>query len=180
VSDTVLVRTLLPALAAALLFASACASSRGIPPPQPGAAGPGGAVGTRTGSTLGASAASVALSLLGSPYRNGGTDPTGFDCSGLVQYVFGQAGLALPRSVREQMRLGTPVDDDVVEAGDLLFFAIDGRTVSHVAIAVGPDGFVHAPSARGVVREERLSAGYWRRRFSGARRLRAEFPRPAS
>jgi len=173
VSDTVLVRILLPALAAALLFASACASSRAIPPAHPGGAGPGGAVGTRTGSTLGASAASVALSLLGSPYRNGGTDPTGFDCSGLVQYVFGQAGLALPRSVREQMRLGTAVDD--VEAGDLLFFAIDGRTVSHVAIAVDRDGFVHAPSARGVVREERLSADYWRRRFSGARRLREEF-----
>ena len=128
----------------------------------------------RTASTLGASAASFALSLLGSPYRNGGTDPTGFDCSGLVQYVFGQAGLALPRSVREQVRLGVPVTDDDIEAGDLLFFAIDGRSVSHVAIAVDRDGFVHAPSTRGVVREERLSADYWRRRFSGARRLGGE------
>ncbi|RPJ75764.1 MAG: NlpC/P60 family protein [Acidobacteria bacterium] len=105
------------------------------------------------------------------PFRNGGTDPTGFDCSGLVQFVFGQSGLALPRSVREQMRLGIPVPAGEVEPGDLLFFAIDGRTVSHVAIAVGLDRFVHAPSTRGVVREERLSADYWSRRFSGARRI---------
>jgi len=171
-SDTVVVRTLLPALAVACLFASGCASSRAIPRPYPGRAAAGEEpVGTGKGSSVGVSAASAALSLLGSPYRNGGTDPTGFDCSGLVQFVFGQSGLALPRSVREQMRLGIPVPAGEVEPGDLLFFAIDGRTVSHVAIAVGLDRFVHAPSTRGVVREERLSADYWSRRFSGARRI---------
>ena len=87
---------------------------------------------------------SLAQSLLGTPYRNGGTDPTGFDCSGLVQYVFGRMGLAVPRSVREQLRLGVEVSRDEIEAGDLLFFAIDGRRVSHVGIAVDLDSFVHA------------------------------------
>ena len=170
-ADTVVVRTL-PAVLAALLFASGCAASRVAPPLHPG--GPPGAPGTSSASTPAASAATIALSLLGRPYRNGGADPTGFDCSGLVQYAWGRAGLAVPRSVREQMRLGVPLAESEIEAGDLLFFAIDGRTVSHVAIATGPDRFVHAPSTRGVVREERLSADYWRRRFTGARRVTRE------
>jgi len=166
-------RTLYPALAAALLFASACAPSRVVPRPYPGRAGtPEAASRDDVAAAFGESAASIARLLLGVPYRSGGTGPDGFDCSGFVQYVFGEAGLALPRSVREQMGLGVPVPAEAIEPGDLLFFAIDGRQVSHVAVAVTADRFVHAPSQRGVVREEPLGADYWRRRFTGARRVR--------
>jgi len=114
--------------------------------------------------------ASVARSLQGAPYRNGGSGPEGFDCSGFVQYVFARAGVALPRSVREQFEAGIEVEGRP-RAGDLLFFAIDGERVSHVGIATGPDRFVHAPSSTGVVREERLSSSYWSRRYAGARRI---------
>jgi len=65
----------------------------------------------------------TALTLRGAPYRNGGTDPNGFDCSGFTQYVFGQHGIALPREVRDQFGLGTPVSADAIGPGDLLFFA---------------------------------------------------------
>jgi cell wall-associated NlpC family hydrolase len=114
---------------------------------------------------------STALSLRGAPYRNGGTDPNGFDCSGFTQYVFAQHGISLPRDVREQYRLGAPVKPDQLVAGDLLFFATTDPGVSHVAIAIGGDAFVHAPSSTGVVRVERLGSSYWSPRFLGARRL---------
>jgi cell wall-associated NlpC family hydrolase len=113
----------------------------------------------------------TALQLRGVHYRDGGADPRGFDCSGFTQYVFRQHGLALPRAVRDQFAKGAPVNPDEIEAGDLLFFSISTPGPSHVAIAVGSDEFVHAPSAAGVVRVERLSARYWAQRFVGARRL---------
>jgi cell wall-associated NlpC family hydrolase len=97
---------------------------------------------------------STALSLRGAPYRNGGTDPKGFDCSGFTQY-----------------RLGSLVNPDQLKAGDLLFFATTDPSASHVAIAIGGDEFVHAPSATGVVRVEHLGSSYWSPRFLGARRL---------
>lgn len=114
----------------------------------------------------------TALSLRGSPYRNGGVDPTGFDCSGFTQYVFGQHGLALPREVREQFRLGSPVRPENVLVGDLIFFTTVAPGASHVGIALGGDEFIHAPSVAGVVRVEHLSASYWTHRFVGARRLK--------
>jgi len=118
----------------------------------------------------GEAVASLALSLQGSPYVNGGAGLDGFDCSGFVQYVFARSGVALPRSVLEQFEEGIGVEG-APEPGDLVFFAIDGGRVSHVGIATGPDTFVHAPSSRGVVREDRLSAPYWSRRYAGARRV---------
>ena len=116
-------------------------------------------------------ALAVAEGLLGTPYRSGGADPDGFDCSGFVQYVFARAGVALPRSVREQWRAGEPVEPEDVRRGDLVFFAIGGREVSHVGIALDAKSFVHAPSARGVVRVERSIGEYWARRYAGARRI---------
>lgn len=113
----------------------------------------------------------TALELRGVPYRNGGADPDGFDCSGFTQYVFGRHGVGLPRSVREQFEMGRKIHSNDVREGDLLFFAIDGADASHVAIAVGGDSFVHAPSSRGVVRVEQLGARYWAERFVGARRI---------
>jgi len=114
---------------------------------------------------------SLALSLRGTPYRNGGSDPSGFDCSGFVQWVFAQQGLTLPREVRQQYRVGDDIDDDDVKPGDLVFFETVSRGASHVGIALGGGEFVHAPSSNGVVRVERYTSGYWADRWVGARRV---------
>ena len=113
----------------------------------------------------------TALALRGVPYRNGGSDPNGFDCSGFTQYVFAQYGIALPREVRDQFRAGKAVRPDDLAAGDIVFFTTTDPGPSHVAIAIGGDEFVHAPSTTGVVRVEHLSSSYWSPRFLGARRV---------
>ena len=114
---------------------------------------------------------STALSLRGAPYQNGGTTPSGFDCSGFVQYVFGQNGVKVPRDVKEQFKLGKSVDPNRLEPGDLLFFSTTAPGPTHVGIAIGGNQFVHAPSEKGVVRVEQLSVQYWASRFVGARRV---------
>jgi cell wall-associated NlpC family hydrolase len=116
---------------------------------------------------------SLALSLQGTPYRNGGSDPTGFDCSGFVQWVFAQQGLALPREVRQQYLAGESIETDEVRPGDLVFFETVSSGASHVGIALGSGEFVHAPSSRGVVRIERYTSRYWADRWVGARRVTA-------
>jgi len=113
----------------------------------------------------------TALALRGTPYRNGGTDPHGFDCSGFTQYVFAQYGVTLPRDVADQFKQGKSVKPEGIAAGDLIFFSTTGSGASHVAIAVGSDEFVHAPSSTGVVRVERMSSSYWAPRFLGVRRV---------
>jgi cell wall-associated NlpC family hydrolase len=114
---------------------------------------------------------SLALSLRGIPYRNGGSDLSGFDCSGFVQWVFAQQGMALPREVRQQYQVGEDVESADVVAGDLVFFETVSRGASHVGIALGDGTFVHAPSSNGVVRIERYTSGYWADRWVGARRV---------
>jgi cell wall-associated NlpC family hydrolase len=118
----------------------------------------------------------TALALAGTPYRNGGSDPSGFDCSGFVQWVFSRHGAPLPREVREQYREGDDVDREDVRPGDLVFFETVSRGASHVGIALGNDQFVHAPSSRGVVRIERYTSTYWSSRWVGARRILEEPP----
>jgi cell wall-associated NlpC family hydrolase len=118
----------------------------------------------------------TALDLRGAPYKNGGTDPNGFDCSGFTQYVFAKYGVSLPREVRDQFKTGTPVDRKALEPGDLIFFTTTEPGASHVGIAVGSDEFVHAPSTSGVVRVERFSSSYWAPRFIGGRRVLSENP----
>lgn len=115
--------------------------------------------------------ATAALALQGTPYRPGGADPSGFDCSGLVQYVLREMGIAWPRVVRDQWEAGRPIDATDIAPGDLVFFVTEGRDVSHVGIAIGGDRFVHAPNSRGVVRVETLGSEYWSQRFAGARRV---------
>jgi cell wall-associated NlpC family hydrolase len=110
------------------------------------------------------------LALRGAPYRNGGGDPSGFDCSGFVAYVFALQGYHLPRTVSEQFYLGRPVDPADVDAGDLVFFTTTAPGPSHVGIAISATEFVHAPSSAGVVRVEALTASYWASRFLAARR----------
>ena len=114
----------------------------------------------------------TALSLRGAPYRSGGVEPArGFDCSGFVQYVYAQHGVAMPREVREQFRVGRNVDRDQLEPGDLVFFSTVSPGASHVGIVIGGDQFVHAPSERGVVRVESLGQQYWSTRYIGAKRV---------
>ena len=113
----------------------------------------------------------IALGLRGVPYRNGGSDPRGFDCSGFTQYVFAQAGTALPREVRDQFLVGSPVAPGEQRPGDLIFFTTTAPGASHVGIAIGGEQFVHAPSSRGVVRVESMSLPYWSRRLVGIRRI---------
>jgi len=115
----------------------------------------------------------TALGLRGAPYRNGGSSPEGFDCSGFTQYVFAHHGVAIPRDTEAQFEAGDAITDEAIEAGDLLFFSTTDSGPSHVAIAISLDEFVHAPSSRGVVRVERRSLPYWSERFLGARRVQA-------
>ena len=113
----------------------------------------------------------TAMSYRGVPYRNGGSDPAGFDCSGFVQWVFAQLGTALPREVRRQFDVGVTVDRDDIQPGDLVFFETVARGASHVGIALDAETFIHAPSSNGVVRVERYTSEYWKKRYLGARRV---------
>jgi cell wall-associated NlpC family hydrolase len=121
--------------------------------------------------------AQFAMGFRGVPYRLGGADPTGFDCSGLVQYVFAQYGIAVPRIVEEQYEIGDEVDSSDIKPGDLIFFNTKrwGDGASHVAISIGGDNFVHAPNSTGAVRVETLGSNYWGSRYIGARRV-SPFP----
>lgn len=112
----------------------------------------------------------TALSLRGTPYRDGGDDPSGFDCSGFVAFVFGRHGVTVPRTVSEQFDAARPVSGTPA-AGDLVFFSTVAPGPTHVGIMTSQAEFVHAPSSRGVVRVEPLRAGYWRSRLVGVRRI---------
>jgi cell wall-associated NlpC family hydrolase len=114
-----------------------------------------------------------AISLVGTPYRYGGNTPEGgFDCSGLVNYVFrDMLDLRLPRTSRELAAIQGPrIATDRLTSGDLVFFGSGGQ-VSHVGIYVGEGRFVHAPNSGGTVRLDRLDGAWWREHYTGARRL---------
>ena len=119
------------------------------------------------------SALQRAFSLLGTPYRWGGTSPdTGFDCSGLVGYVFRTIGIDLPRVSREMVGAGTPVKDrNALAEGDLVFFGRNGSRIDHVGIYVGDGKFLHAPRTGRDVTVSSLTTGYWAQKYMQARRV---------
>jgi cell wall-associated NlpC family hydrolase len=119
-----------------------------------------------------AQAASVAATMVGKPYRYGGAAPShGFDCSGLVQFSYRQAGLSVPRSTEQQLRYSRSVGRSNLRRGDLVFFDQDGKKKSHVGIYLGNGRFVHAPSSGKRVRVDRLDARYWKTHLSDIRRF---------
>ena len=114
-----------------------------------------------------------ALGLLGIGYRLGGNTPaSGFDCSGLVRYVFQTAvGLDLPRRAEEISRVGAKIDRNELKPGDLVFYKTLRKTFSHVGIYLGNNRFIHSPSSGGSVRVDDMTQSYWSARFNGARRI---------
>ncbi|MCA3106512.1 MAG: C40 family peptidase [Rhodocyclaceae bacterium] len=114
-----------------------------------------------------------AMGMIGIRYTFGGRSPdTGFDCSGLVRYVFDRVtGRSLPHNSYEMARMGTSVGQGELEPGDLVFFNTRGRRFSHVGIYVGDGRFIHAPSRGGRVHIVNMGERYWVSRFNGARRL---------
>jgi cell wall-associated NlpC family hydrolase len=114
----------------------------------------------------------VALSLLGAPYRFGGTTPEGFDCTGFISYVFRHsAGMMLPRESHSLVRTGRPVSAKDLQPADLVYFKIERQKPLHVGIYIGEGRFIHAPSSGGKVNIQDLKGDYWKKRYLGARRV---------
>ena len=121
---------------------------------------------------------SYALALIGVDYRFGGNTPeSGLDCSGLIRYVFHQAtGISLPRSAREQARVGESIKRNDLQPGDLVFFNTRRFQFSHVGLYIGDNRFIHAPSSGGAVEVSNLDNRYWLKAFNGARRVASGLP----
>ncbi len=173
------------ALAAAALLAAGCAQqpSRPTGGEAPAAAEPAKPEPPKEAPrTVGQQAAFGALAQLGAPYKFGGGDPAGFDCSGLVRYVYRDAGVELPRDTRDQ-RKAVPLlkEGSELKAGDLLFYwRTAKRKELHVGVYVGGGEFVHAPSSGGAVRKDKLNDKYWRALFIEAHRVaNADAPAPS-
>ncbi len=119
-----------------------------------------------------------AKAMLGQPYRWGGAAPGGFDCSGLVVYAMGGAGIRLPRTTRDQLHAGAPVTRGAVRAGDLVFMHLAHKDL-HVGIAIDNERFVHAPSPGGHVRIDSLAAPPYAHGYLTARRIVDDSARPS-
>jgi cell wall-associated NlpC family hydrolase len=118
----------------------------------------------------------AATSMISQPYRFGGAQPGGFDCSGLVFYAAANAGISVPRTAAEQLEFGSKVGRAELQAGDLVFLHLSGKEL-HVAIALDRQLFVHAPSSGGRVRVDSLLAQPYANGFIAARRV-VSFPTP--
>lgn len=145
-------------LLSTLTLASACSSGHSQQPSR------------SAGYLQGHQVVEISQSLLGTPYLYGGETPAGFDCSGLIRYVYRQIGISVPRSSRQLYRHAKKVRLDRIKPGDLLFFRIDGKKISHVAIYLGNKQFIHAPSSGKSVSKASLDSRYWSTRIYGAGR----------
>jgi LysM repeat protein len=123
-----------------------------------------------TSDSLGLTLVHDALQYVGTPYVWGGSSPSGFDCSGFVQYVAHLVGVDLPRTSQAQYLAGSPVPPGDLAPGDLVFFDTYGWA-SHVGIYIGDGEFVSAPGAGATVSVASLDGGYWGAHFIGARRI---------
>lgn len=123
------------------------------------------------GDATAAQASTVAASMVGKPYRYGGSTPKGFDCSGLVYFSFQRAGMNVPRSTEAQRQRSRKVASTHLSRGDLVFFNQAGKYSAHVGIYLGDNRFVHAPSSGKRVRLDLLSDPYWQKHFVDARRF---------
>jgi len=144
-----------------------CASSQNVT--AAAKAQPGTLVRSSDRNVVGRRAVSIALQQVGTPYRYGGSTPSGFDCSGLVYYSYANAGKNIPRTTAGQWAGLAPVEGRNLLAGDLLFFNISGK-MSHVGMYVGNGQFVHAPSSGKSVSIENLRSDYYRNAFVRAGR----------
>lgn len=113
----------------------------------------------------------VALQQVGVPYRYGGHDPSGFDCSGLVYYSYLQQGVKIPRTTHSQLKFAKKIPYSRIRYGDLVFFRISKSKISHVGMYIGNNEFVHAPSKGKHVSISSLKARYWQKRFVTAARI---------
>jgi len=116
---------------------------------------------------------STAMDQLGRPYHYGGSDPSGFDCSGLVQYSYRSAGLSIPRSTGELRHAGRKINLRDARPGDVLLYRFTDRLhpSMHVAIFLGDGMMVHAPASGGQVETVALNQSPWPERFVSAIRL---------
>lgn len=159
-------RTWIPIILLALLPLSAMAND-GSEPGAPAATAESGMLGQTQEIVL------RALSFIGVRYQWGGASPdTGFDCSGLIRYVYNQVtGQSLSGNAKEISQVGESVDRSELQPGDLVFFNTLRRPFSHVGIYLGESRFVHAPSRGGKVEIVDMTDRYWKTRYNGARRL---------
>ncbi len=120
----------------------------------------------------------IARSLLSAPYRYAGSDPNGFDCSGLTSYVFSRVGLRLPRTAQSQASAGRWIAPDELSGGDLVFFGDHRAKPYHVGLVVSspdePLTMIHASTSRGVIETEVLTNSYWLSRLRFGRRVLAD------
>jgi len=154
-------RFLLAAGLAVTAMLAGCASSPEIPQQTT----------VRASNEVASRAIVYAKEMLGQPYQYAGDTPAGFDCSGLVKYSYGRAGITMPRDTQAQHRMSVLVSTRGLREGDLLFFDEEGRKKSHVGIYLGNGRFIHAPSSGGKVRIDSMNAEYWKKHFVEARRV---------
>ena len=166
------------AILAALLAGCATAPAPAPPPPLGDVMAPPGPLDvpmptpqSSATSSIGSEIVIRAISLLGAPYRFGASGPNAFDCSGLVRFIHEELGIDVPRTAAEQYKAAEPVRLEDIEPGDLLFFRISGKRISHVAIYAGSGRFVHAPQTGRPIELRPLGDDYYRRRLAGAGRL---------